>query len=792
MGHAIFGPPGIPWRENQQQRRRRRVKFVKFVKFVKVQNGNVQAGSLKVSRPDLADLAASRFAKSLIVLLKYLIFGGKSCRSRCLRGKDAAPLLELLPRQAEASRSKGGKAEAKRREKASTRAPVPFEPQESRPKAESDALRAPEPERLVPSVEAEEAPCEAAEPEGKAGEPHDDAKNVADAEAVDRGNEAQLAEDEGDKAELAIPAPSLNAGALEFLPEPAEEMLVMEVVPRPDLPLDETFETQGFDGGLMGFDYGPSMEASTFDAGGGGYLEPMDGDPMAYQSYGGSYDGGYNASYEMGQMGYSAETHSYGSYDGYESNYPAQEYDSYGYMQEHGWSEPGWNDSAPFAGDEMPLQEVSQPSQRTWVFSQEDKESSAAPLAELPDPGLGRASLARRNEKGQGQQGQRHGGWQRKRGVTEVEDSEQRLGHPRSLGTPFAVAEPHRWFAGRIRAMGLCGPPGQDPEWLQQQQDARVVRGRLLQGAFGGGAAESGWAGATAARLSTFAPGVPIGGQVLSLTGNKHVRATPLKSRDLINWGWLEYSPPVKWKGVVECQHACVVRSGASLDSEWLDELPPQTVVLVVEEQEASGRLRLRLSEPLDGWVTAKYVRRSVNGDAPHGHVEEDWKPLGEATFFPDGSVPVTDKTPMGYPVDIFRGQDVDLSFGSPAAMYRDKVEVAMWIARRVSNFKDSLGEEVNATLLSDAEKPPDLASRRDQRSHRPQVLYIAGVEGTGHHGVMPMILYPAVRQYGSCTLSWWRSLREVLMKVHPRQRRQRLKALLEAFLVVSASALRE
>lgn len=350
------------------------------------------------------------FPATVVESQKYSPHFLVSCRSRCLRGKDAAPLLELLPRQAEASRSKGGKAEAKRREKASTRAPVPFEPQESRPKAESDALRAPEPERLVPSVEAEEAPCEAAEPEGKAGEPHDDAKNVADAEAVDRGNEAQLAEDEGDKAELAIPAPSLNAGALEFLPEPAEEMLVMEVVPRPDLPLDETFETQGFDGGLMGFDYGPSMEASTFDAGGGGYLEPMDGDPMAYQSYGGSYDGGYNASYEMGQMGYSAETHSYGSYDGYESNYPAQEYDSYGYMQEHGWSEPGWNDSAPFAGDEMPLQEVSQPSQRTWVFSQEDKESSAAPLAELPDPGLGRASLARRNEKGQGQQGQRHGG----------------------------------------------------------------------------------------------------------------------------------------------------------------------------------------------------------------------------------------------------------------------------------------------------------------------------------------------------------------------------------------------
>ena len=36
------------------------------------------------------------------------------------------------------------------------------------------------------------------------------------------------------------------------------------------------------------------------------------------------------------------------------------------------------------------------------------------------------------------------------------------------------------------------------------------------------------------------------GAQVLSLTGNKHVRATPLKSRDLINWGWLEYSPLLK------------------------------------------------------------------------------------------------------------------------------------------------------------------------------------------------------------------------------------------------------
>eukprot|EP00435_Cladocopium_sp_Y103_P064175 s1111_g25.t2 len=170
-----------------------------------------------------------------------------------------------------------------------------------------------------------------------------------------------------------------------------------EVSPAPDLPLDETFETQidaqGFDGGLMGFDYGPSMETSTFD--GGGYLvsEPMDSDAMTYQTYGGaSYDGGrWTASIPYEGPGY-GEAHSYGSYDAYESNYPAQGYDSYGYMQERGWSEPSWNDSAPFAGDEMPLREVSQPSQRTWVFSQEDKESSgAAPLFNLLILGLQRA-----------------------------------------------------------------------------------------------------------------------------------------------------------------------------------------------------------------------------------------------------------------------------------------------------------------------------------------------------------------------------------------------------------------
>ena len=39
------------------------------------------------------------------------------------------------------------------------------------------------------------------------------------------------------------------------------------------------------------------------------------------------------------------------------------------------------------------------------------------------------------------------------------------------------------------------------------------------------------------------------------------------------------------------------------------------------------------------------------------------------------------------------------------------------------------------------------ISGGEDELRYRPQVLYIAGVEGTGHHGVMPMILYPAVRQ---------------------------------------------
>lgn len=265
---------------------------------------------------------------------------------------------------------------------------------------------------------------------------------------------------------------------------------------------------------------------------------------------------------------------------------------------------------------------------------------------------------------------------------------------------------------------------------------------------------------------------------------------------------WRQLKPSnVPWEGTVVCQNACIVREAASLDSEVLEELLPGTRVTVVQEEEASGRRRLCLSSPLVGWVTAKFVQRidsdggypngHANGGGAHGNAvgysegaasldDDGWKPLGESTFFPSATDTVTEKTPMGRPVDIFQGHDnIDLTFGSPAWVYRDRVEMAMWIARRVSSFKDSLGDEVNATLMNEV-REPSAPSRGPQR-HRPQVLYIAGVEGTGHHGVMPMVLYPAVRKFGAATFSWWRSLREVLMKTRPSQRRERLKTLLEA-----------
>jgi len=132
----------------------------------------------------------------------------------------------------------------------------------------------------------------------------------------------------------------------------------------------------------------------------------------------------------------------------------------------------------------------------------------------------------------------------------------------------------------------------------------------------------------------------------------------------------------------------------------------------------------------------------------------------------------VSDKTPMGQPIDIFDGASVDRSFASQAMLMTDRVEMSMWLTRNISNYHLSLGGEVQA-LLEGAEDQVHASPKRLQ------VTYVAGVEGTGHHGFMPMLLYAAVRAFGSGVLAWWRSLREVFLYTPVRQRRAKLATLL-------------
>jgi len=161
----------------------------------------------------------------------------------------------------------------------------------------------------------------------------------------------------------------------------------------------------------------------------------------------------------------------------------------------------------------------------------------------------------------------------------------------------------------------------------------------------------------------------------------------------------------------------------------------------------------------------------------------------------------------MGRQLDLFGGgASVDRSFASPAAMATDRVEMSLWMARELKKFDGSLGEETKACLLPSLtngmqqqlevqQQQPQQQPNSQQfqsgssspsrgpseKRRRLQVVYIAGVEGTGHHGFMPLLLYPAVREYGGGVLAWWRSLREVLLKCPPSERRAKLNMLLEA-----------
>eukprot|EP00971_Amphidinium_carterae_P225454 4471818-Amphidinium_carterae.1 len=217
------------------------------------------------------------------------------------------------------------------------------------------------------------------------------------------------------------------------------------------------------------------------------------------------------------------------------------------------------------------------------------------------------------------------------------------------------------------------------------------------------------------------------------------------------------------------------------MTSHFASELPAGTLVTVAEEVPApDGRSRLRLTVPVVGWVTAKFIRRAEGKEvAEDNQPKYFWKPAwGGPTLYPAPGVVVSAKTPMGRPPDIFGRSNVDLSFASPAALAGDFAEVRMWLVRAALRFNASLGKEVQAALLN-GEAPEARASVAPVT--RSTIVYLAGVEGTGHHGVMPMILYAAVKKYGTSVLTWWRSLREVLFKTPPSKRKERLRTLMTA-----------
>jgi len=244
----------------------------------------------------------------------------------------------------------------------------------------------------------------------------------------------------------------------------------------------------------------------------------------------------------------------------------------------------------------------------------------------------------------------------------------------------------------------------------------------------------------------------------------------------------------VAWEGIVACNNACIVRSHARLDSALVCELPPDTAVSVAEEAETDGRRRLRISKPCDGWVTGKFVKRAVPvawaEDGQQATVkQDDWKAQGEKTMFPNGNAQISAKTPMGKQVNYFGDEaGVDMSFASPHRVANDCLEMLMWIIREMTRFNTSLGDETKAMLTGSGSDNNGIEpGAAPHKSSRPKIIYIAGVEGTGHHGFMPLLLYPAVRKHGRAVFAWWRSMREVLLKTPPAERKAKLHKLLTA-----------
>lgn len=103
--------------------------------------------------------------------------------------------------------------------------------------------------------------------------------------------------------------------------------------------------------------------------------------------------------------------------------------------------------------------------------------------------------------------------------------------------------------------------------------------------------------------------------------------------------------------------------------------------------------------------------------------------------------------------------------------MPRHRAECVAWICRTMLGFDAEIGRKTIALLGQALPRAP---------SHRPVCIYIAGVEGTGHHGVEPLIIFPMLARWGfENTAAAWRPLRAVFLRTPPQERREALRRLL-------------
>ncbi|CAK9106046.1 unnamed protein product [Durusdinium trenchii] len=394
------------------------------------------------------------FPATVLEAQKYSPHFLVSCRARHLRGAAAEQLLELVPRQPQENPRGKAKAESKRREKAAARGPVPFEPSEPKENApKSGAAKAadlrpeddPRDDRAEPEKPAETpktpTPAMEVEPERESravpvlggGESllleskAEEGEEALDAEAKDEGSRLQAA--------LSAAAPEFRPpSALEFCTQAAAEAAAgdesamhfdgpsstMDSCPSAfdgmvfDVPSQGCFDGQmGFDGGFDG--------PMRFD----GAQEGCFNGPMAFDGPVPHGDPvvGFDAHPYAGPCGAHGAHGAAHAYGGHPMSYDAQPFEGYAdpdYGYEMGYYEEGfeyaqaqdwsWGDaSVPYAGDDLhePIQAFA-PLEGTWAAASsrleeleqddEEEDEKVEPLAaDIPDPGLGRASQARQS-----------------------------------------------------------------------------------------------------------------------------------------------------------------------------------------------------------------------------------------------------------------------------------------------------------------------------------------------------------------------------------------------------------